>query len=375
MSQPAPYSPTPCLDIFSLMNLSVVSGDVGLEIECEGNRLPHDNSQLPKVWSHHNDGSLRGEDSAEYVLRKPLKFNEIPKAVNDLFGVLSDYGTVLDDSNRTSVHVHLNAQNFHLNRLASFACMYFIVEEILTEWCGEHRVGNLFCLRGIDAPGIITSLKRFIQKDGRTIIPDSLHYAGFNIHALAKFGSIEIRTMRGLPEPDTVIRWVNILQRMYELSSEYPDPRVVIEGLSGNGPQIFLQGILGPETLPILTDIAWSPEEVSEAVYRGVRLAQDIAYCRDWAMFKPLTIKADPFGRSKNKVMNSILNINSPSTTFSNSSGEILSVSEMLSMNIQLQEQWQAPSAGVEQSFIVDEDDEEEPSPDYDEETYEFDDD
>ena len=351
MTQPTPKpTPKPSLDILSLMGVQATSGDVGLEIECEGNRFPKHNAELPKAWSFHQDGSLRGQDNAEYVLRKPLKFAEIPKAVQDIFKTLNDYGTVLDDSNRTSVHVHLNAQTFHLNRLTSFACLYFIVEEILTEWCGEHRVGNLFCLRGIDAPGIITNLKRFIQKDGHHAIPESLHYAGLNIHALAKFGSLEIRTMRGLPDPDTVIRWVNILQRIYDMSGEYKDPRTVIEGLSGNGPQAFLQGVLGPDTQHILADVSWPHDRVSESIYRGVRLAQDLAYCRDWDFFQPLILKDDPFGRSRNKVAQAFINEMPASTLhhniFNTAGGLSAFVEQYQNMQIQPTTVWMNNAAG-----------------------------
>ena len=83
-------------------------------------------------------------------------------------------------------------------------------------------------------------------------------------------------------------------------------PGAVIEGLSGNGPQAFLQGVLGPDTHSILSDISWTHNQVSESVYRGVRLAQDVAYCRNWDFFVPLVIKEDPFGRSKSRVANSL---------------------------------------------------------------------
>src|SRR5690349_22399742 len=142
-------------------------GDIGIEIEVEGNKFPKhayegydavDPERIPKQWDYHRDGSLRGEDNAEYVLKKPLKFSEVPKAINDLWQMFSDYGTVLDVSNRTSVHVHLNVQDFYINRLCSFAAMYLSVEDILTGWCGDHRVGNLFCLRAKDTPAIVTEL-------------------------------------------------------------------------------------------------------------------------------------------------------------------------------------------------------------------------
>ena len=115
-------------------------GDVGIEIEMEGNKFFKDNTTLNEIgWSYHKDGSLRGHDNAEYVLTSPIKFSDVPDSVNKLWKIINDFGTKLDDSNRTSVHVHLNCQQFHVNRLASFAALYFCFEEILTEYCGGYR--------------------------------------------------------------------------------------------------------------------------------------------------------------------------------------------------------------------------------------------
>ena len=138
------------------------NGDVGIEIEVEGNKFPKEHSQLPSVWEYKHDGSLRGQDNAEYVTRGPIPFNNVAEACNQLWDTFTGFGSVLDVSNRTSVHVHLNVGNFHLNRLASFAALYFSVEEVLTNWCGEHREGNLFCLRVKDAPNILSSLKALL---------------------------------------------------------------------------------------------------------------------------------------------------------------------------------------------------------------------
>src|SRR5690606_38923194 len=117
-----------------------------------------------------------------------------------------------------SVHVHLNCQNFLINRLASFSALYFVLEEVLTEWCGEYRVGNLFCLRTKDAPAIVENLIDFIKADGGISFSNGLHYSGFNISALRKFGSIEIRTMRGTDNKELIQEWINILERLYVLS-------------------------------------------------------------------------------------------------------------------------------------------------------------
>ena len=299
--------PKPSLDLSSILGKKEVSADIGIELEFEGNAFPKSADALPKAWRYHQDGSLRGQDNAEYVLTNPLKFDEAEKAIDDIFRCLHKFGTEFSESNRTSVHVHLNVTKFHLNRLAAFCGLYFCFEEILTEWCGDTRVGNLFCLRGKDAPDIVSATKEFIKNDGRYGIDERYHYGALNLQALDKFGSLEFRTLRGVTEKETILNWIAILRRLYEVSAEYPDPRRVCTEFSGNGPMGFFDTIFGAQARTILNGISWSTEQVRDSLYEGIRLAQDICYCRDWSMFKALEIRSDPFGRDKKSVARKVM--------------------------------------------------------------------
>ena len=288
--------------MYLVRGLRPTPGEVGIEIECEGNKFKK--SHLPEPWGYHEDHSLRGKDNAEYVLKYPILFSEVPNALKDLWTMFEDYGTVLDVSNRTSVHVHLNVQKFHLNRLSAFLGLYFCLEEILTEWCGEHRVGNLFCLRAKDAPAIVTKVRKFLATEDKTVLSDSLHYAGLNANALIKFGSIEVRTLQGVRDAQTIETWVSILQRLYDLSAEYEnDPRLVCAGFSSSGPMNFLYSMLGDKADTILNDINMSPNEIRNSLYNGIRMAQDLCYCRDWSTYKPQLPALDPFGRKEKQIV------------------------------------------------------------------------
>lgn len=278
------------------------TGDVGLEIEVEGIRLPHGNEGLPSPWRYYEDGSLRGEENAEYVLKAPIPFKKVGDVLDSLWAKFTDLGSQLDDSNRTSVHVHLNVQPFFLNRLTAFISLYYVFEDILTQWCGDNRVGNLFCLRAKDAPAILTMLRKFIQTDMRWKLNDNLHYAGLNPNAMAKFGSLEFRPMRGTPDKTLILRWVRILERLYKLSAEFPDPRDVCYGFSGDGPLNYFRNALGEEAELVQNEIGWSDEKVRESLYEGIRLAQDLCFCRDWSSFQPVEVMSDPFGRAAHKV-------------------------------------------------------------------------
>lgn len=289
----------------------VQNGDIGIEIEVEGNKFQK--KTIPAPWIYTKDGSLRGIDNAEYVLSKPIKFERVPEALKVLWGMFDSYGSVLDESNRTSVHVHLNVQQFHLNRLCSFFALYFLVEELLTAWCGDHRIGNLFCLRAKDAPAIISEIKAMLRSE-KIYFNDGMHYGGLNAGALNKFGSVEIRSLRGVNDPKIIEDWISVLERIYNLSAEFPDPRAIPEGFSGNGPIAYAQNLLGDKYHTIVDNIGYSQNEIMEALYDGIRLTQDLCYCRDWSLYQPVTVKGDPFGRTPAKVKKSLATAKTVST-------------------------------------------------------------
>src|SRR5690606_7279420 len=94
-----------------LFGLPPTEGMFGIEIEVEGARFP-----IVPAWEKKTDGSLRGE-SAEYVLSHPLDKEPAVEALNALAKAFAENKTVRNYSYRTSVHVHVNVQNFKRNRL------------------------------------------------------------------------------------------------------------------------------------------------------------------------------------------------------------------------------------------------------------------
>lgn len=305
-------------DMATLMGNRPTVGEVGLEIEAEGYNLP--SHAFKEYWTYHIDNSLRAPKNragmpgmtAEYVLTKPIAFSEVPKALDYLWDCFTQSKSKFVESNRTSVHVHLNCQKWFLNRLTSFAALYFIVEEVLTEWCGEHRVGNLFCLRAIDAEAIVSYLKGFIECDGQAGIQEFLHYSAFNANALKKYGSLELRTLRGTNDKQVILDWVETLERLYKLSEDFPDPREICASLSSVGPLTFFNSILGPKAAVIRNGINMTDQQLGSAVYNGVRIAQELCYCKDWDEYVPLKLKPDVWNRPLSRIAKKVMNFQDP---------------------------------------------------------------
>ena len=124
------------------MRVRNTEGDVGIEVEVEGNNLPH----IDEYWNVTHDGSLRGE-ALEYVFKRPLELSKAKEALDYLGHHLSKKNVSVLDSGRCGVHVHINCQKLSIVELYNFFTLNFILEDLLTAFCGESRVGNLFCLR------------------------------------------------------------------------------------------------------------------------------------------------------------------------------------------------------------------------------------
>ena len=140
-------------------------GDIGIELEIEGRNLPRGPAvrggpkMAPKsgaLWTVHDDGSLRGE-SAEYVLSTPVFKEEVKPCLDHIWGKLSNDVTEVIPSNRTSTHVHINAQGLRLNQFVSWIVLWTMYEEAMVSVCGEERKSNHFCLTNLETCLFYTS--------------------------------------------------------------------------------------------------------------------------------------------------------------------------------------------------------------------------
>lgn len=260
------------MQIKDIFRLREVAGLIGVEVEVEGHRLP----DAPDDWNREHDGSLRGEENAEYVFERPLTRPQAFSALNKLARAYKDSETQVDDSLRTSIHVHLNVQDFTMTQVMNLFTLYAAAESVLMDFCGEGRKGNLFCLRLRDAEQMVALLSGVARnKAWRHLRGDDLRYAAFNFNALGKFGSIEFRCMRGTDDFGIVKQWIDMLLALYVKAKEYETPKEIVEQVSIQGPVNFVEGLfagLGAAGL------VYDEREILE----NLRIVQDLAYCRDW---------------------------------------------------------------------------------------------
>lgn len=287
------------LTVAGLTGKRTKAGHVGLEVEVEspvGRSLPRDN--LGNQWYYEQDGSLRGADNGEYILRRPINFDAVDGTLDELWACFKAVNAKLAVSDRTSIHVHLNVMPFFQNRLVALLALWYIFEEPLSYWCGEERVGNMFCLRAKDGPAILTQIREYVESKGAIKLPEQTHhYAALNVSQMWTHGSIEVRTLRGVTDPALIKQWVGILKKLYDLSTKYTDPRSIIEEFSLEGPMDFFRSVFREDAEAIYKECGMTDDEFRASLYEGVRYAQELTYARDWSDFKPEVVPEDPFGR------------------------------------------------------------------------------
>lgn len=258
-----------------------VDGDIGCEIEVEGYNLP----RCKSWWRNEEDGSLKGEETREYVLAEPQNLQGLQSALEYLDGLYTKYESRVDDTVRAGVHIHINCQKLTLTQLYNFMVVYLILENVLVKWCGEYREGNLFCLRTTDAEYLLRAIKDGLA-DGKGRLKanyhrDDLRYASMNLKALGDYGSVEFRAMRGTRDLKLIYQWAEVLLGVREYAKQFASPIHIVEQFSLRGAPAFMQDVLGENYA------SFSFKEQEKYLWEGLRNAQDIAYSVDWQEFDP----------------------------------------------------------------------------------------
>jgi hypothetical protein len=232
--------------VYEIFGLGITPGDVGIEIEVEGNKTPMLPISLAPFWKLTGDNSLRGP-SGEYVLKKPMKLQKALDSVDMLKEVWDVNGFKAKHSIRAGVHIHINCQELTLNELWRFAFLYYTFETVLTKYCGPNRAGNHFCLRFKDAEYLFFILEQAICHKGLgSLYTDSIRYSSLNYCSLSKYGSLEFRAMETEPTLEKTKAWAEILLRLKEYAvKELNSVSEIPEQLSYHGPSNLLNKIVG----------------------------------------------------------------------------------------------------------------------------------
>lgn len=248
----------------------------GVEIEVEGKRLPNE----VNGWIVTLDGSLRGEESREYVLEGPNTLVGVVRALRCLNQAYENCKSDVDESIRAGVHVHVNVTNLNLRKLFNFITVYYIFEDLLCEYCGPERCGNHFCLRASDAYAPIYFLGASLKtRTLRHIGTDNIRYAALNLNSLFRHGSLEFRAMRSTRKLEDIELWVRILNDLYEATTNFKGtPRDIVEMFSGDGAENIARVFLPNYYKTVLINNFG----YEQSMRNGVRLVQEFVFTYNW---------------------------------------------------------------------------------------------
>jgi hypothetical protein len=248
-------------------------GTYGVEVEVGGTNLP---LNVPG-WHITRDGSIKGSnESLEYVFKSPYSFKKSLEIIDILYNYFERFDTVVDDNDTAGVHVHVNMQNYTINQLFTFIVIYHILEIPLLKFCGDHRSGNHFCLRAVDAEAIIDLYYDILNTRNFKHLNDNYRYASINLVSLKKFGSIELRGMRTSRDRNDLKNWLLIIDRIATSAKKYKDPLEVMIAISGDSYINFAKHILQEDFMFIANQ-----DNLEENIKTGLRLIQPIANS-DW---------------------------------------------------------------------------------------------
>lgn len=232
--------------VHELLRLRPCKGDLGVEIECEGQGIRAVDTD---TWKSERDGSLRGaypNGSCEFVMQTPVLAKNLEKAFNELIKLQEK--AVFKFSFRTSVHVHVNVTDLTEDEMLAFLYACLLLEEPLMNFCGETRKGNRFCLRMKDAEGSDKTLKQLFAEGvdvARQFNGDNIRYSAINVHALRKYGSIEFRGMRGNMDKAVLIPWCETLLHIREKAKELGTPIAVYNKFIAQRNKEFAEEMIG----------------------------------------------------------------------------------------------------------------------------------
>lgn len=193
----------------------------GMSIEIEAEFTDEPNlEKIDPFWRLHKDGSLRGV-GYEFISRTPVDKEKLVEKATEL--VHSSIFNKYSPSHRTSTHIHLNVQNWTLGKLKAFLLLYYLCEPVLTNWAGEHRVGNLFCLQLHEAQEVEKAISLVLKEKWGSLHGsfDNYKYSALNVASIARLGTVEFRQLRGTKDPVVISLWLDKINKLDRVADRY----------------------------------------------------------------------------------------------------------------------------------------------------------
>lgn len=255
------------LDLSQLPRIKDSNTYVGIEVEMEQIYTSIPSGPWQGLWAVRGDGSLR--ESGVEAVSVPVQGNWIKIALATLFKVIPR----AHFSYRTSIHIHLDVRKLTTKQLTNIILVYLSVESLLYKFVGKDRHENIYCVP-LYTTGLVNSLVDLINKSLSKQNFENQRYAGLNLDAIKKFGSIEFRHLHGTHDINKIINWINLIFRIYQYALAHPLDVLIkkISDLNTNSLYIaYLNDVFGDDvTLLNTNDVKTDLEKGVKAVKQSI---------------------------------------------------------------------------------------------------------
>jgi hypothetical protein len=282
-----------------LTGVAEKQGDIGVELEIEGENLPTE----IVGWDIHPETSLRGRNGRtvareesqvdtprEYVTARPVLYRNLLPKLRTLNSALTARGVAVELTQRASTHIHLNMGPETLQTFIAFVLSFVTIEPLLLRLCGPLRNGNLFCLPSYETGELaftLRGLSKRLMKNNSLIHnwPSRGKYACLNLDPMHTQGSIEVRCFPNAIDPELVNSWAQWLVTIRDNARTLN----VNDALDRwyDRPSTVADAVFGYDTRELLAREA-APQSPGQLVQFGVENAYEI-----WRAIHPLYTEVD----------------------------------------------------------------------------------
>lgn len=245
---------------------------------------------VPKsnFWTPKHDNSLRNF-GIEYVLKKPHDLEGVTLALDEFEKIFKGV-EFIKNAPATSIHVHVNMQNFSARQLGNFIVLWTLFENILVEYSGEPRRSNLFTLPMRCAEGNVRRVVQLFRdlanknKNALGVEEQYSKYAAMNLASLRRFCTIEIRCFRGETDKTEIMKWMKILDKLYEFASTDILPPDIVARYGDIGFDFFYE-VFEDSSTDIIQKVENPLGMIDRNVFYAAIMADSVS---DWEKIDPV---------------------------------------------------------------------------------------
>jgi hypothetical protein len=238
----------------------------GVEIELAG---IHGYPRL-LYWDTKTDGSIRGRGAVELTFAVPLGGVDIERALEELAKFL-DTQPSAETNFSCSVHVHLDARDLTPHEVSRLVVCYLVFERGLYRLAGAGRDTSPFCAPLYSINNFVYDVASDPDGDWVTRTNNFGRYAGLNLAALGRFGSLEFRHMEGTLDTQRITEWINVIGSLKTYARQGGDCYEILLRTSSNYAELC-ESIFGKRA-----QLFMYPGAEADAL-KGSRVAQDFLY-------------------------------------------------------------------------------------------------